>query len=277
MTPAPLDPIPILAHLGLHNPETVSPVIGGRDTAIWRVEQGADTYALRVFRAEQAPVVEYEVAAMRAAEAGGVPVPMLHGLAAWQDRPAMLLSWCAGHTLLAELQRHPQRAYDMGVLSGEMLARIHHAPLPATARSWLSGSGQVEPRLHKRLMETATQERLLHMDVHPLNLLTDGERITAVLDWTNALTGDPRADLARSISLLRLDAEDLPPHERALVRPYERGLRHGYGSVEQLAPYLVWAGTFMLDDVRQRLESKPAQRRRIERWRTTWGRLSGTS
>jgi len=37
-----------------------------------------------------------------------------------------------------------------------------------------------------------------HRDYRPGNILADGARITAVLDWDNAFSGDPRYDLARS-------------------------------------------------------------------------------
>ena len=48
------------------------------DTAIWRVAHGQQLYALRVFRAEQAETCRREIAAMRAALAGGLPIPAIH-------------------------------------------------------------------------------------------------------------------------------------------------------------------------------------------------------
>ena len=50
--------VAILATLGMTSPSTVTPVSGGWDTTIWRVEHGRATYALRVFRAEIGAVVE---------------------------------------------------------------------------------------------------------------------------------------------------------------------------------------------------------------------------
>lgn len=274
-----LDPIPILASLGYHDPREVSPVRGGRDTAIWRVRHGGRSYALRVFRPEQAPVVAYEVAAMRAARDGGVPVPDVHACGEWRDRPAILLSWAEGRTVFDELQRSPARAWELGVLSGQTLARVHTVPAPEHARSWRAGPGSVAARLGDRLDAVGRDDTLLHLDFHPLNLLTDGQRVTAVLDWTNARAGDPRADLARSISILRLDTAHLAPETRALARQYERGLRHGYGPVTDLAPFLAWAGAFMLDDIDHRLDKDPGgarQRDQIHRWIERWRKRSGT-
>ena len=116
-----LDPFAILAALGVMDAESATPVTGGADTALWRVERGAETFALRVFRPEQATVCRREAAAMAAAS-GRVPVPRVIVAGAWQDRPALLLSWCAGETLGAALQREPGRA---GQHHGHGHARRH--------------------------------------------------------------------------------------------------------------------------------------------------------
>jgi aminoglycoside phosphotransferase (APT) family kinase protein len=40
--------------------------------------------------------------------------------------------------------------------------------------------------------------RLLHMDLRPENILVRSGRPAAILDWSNALVGDPALDLARA-------------------------------------------------------------------------------
>ena len=70
-----LDPHAILAALGLNGVAEATPIAGGADTAIWRVTHGRQLYALRVFRAEQAETYRREIAAMRAALAGGPARP----------------------------------------------------------------------------------------------------------------------------------------------------------------------------------------------------------
>ena len=102
-----LDPHAILAALGLTGAAEATPISGGADTAIWRVAHGRQLYALRVFRAEQADICRREIAAMRAALEGGLPVPGIHAAGSWRDRPALLLSWCAGEPLILALQRRP--------------------------------------------------------------------------------------------------------------------------------------------------------------------------
>ncbi|MCL6506782.1 MAG: hypothetical protein K6T59_07135 [Bryobacteraceae bacterium] len=46
-----------------------TPVHGGWDTLLWKVEHGGEAYALRLFRAEQVETCRRETAAMRAAAA----------------------------------------------------------------------------------------------------------------------------------------------------------------------------------------------------------------
>ena len=62
-----VDPLPILAALGISQPGRVTPIAGGWDTSLWRVEDsGRHAYALRVFRPEQAPTCRREALVMRA-------------------------------------------------------------------------------------------------------------------------------------------------------------------------------------------------------------------
>ncbi|MGH9173928.1 MAG: phosphotransferase family protein [Vicinamibacterales bacterium] len=275
-----LDPRAILATLGYSAAGTVTPVSGGRDTAIFRVEHRDSAYALRVFRPEQARASQGEMRAMQVAEAGDLPVPRVHAYGVHAGRPAMLLSWCAGRTVLDALVERPARAEPLGIAAGRTLARMHAIVVPVEYqdRSWLRwGAREPGDPLRPWLETAARHDRLLHLDYHPLNLLTDGEEITAVLDWANAHAGDPRADLARSITIARLDTGDLPREWRPAIRAFERGLRRGYveqtGPLPEMARFHVWAGQAMLHDLAPRLASNPAQTTRIQRWVRLWKSL----
>jgi aminoglycoside phosphotransferase (APT) family kinase protein len=285
-----LDPVAILASLGIGEPAAVAPVSGGRDTAIWRVEHGGAVYALRVFRADQVRACEREAAALEAALAGGLPVPRIHAQGVWHDRPAVLLTWCPGRTLVQELSEQPWRIWPLGVAFGRMQARIHAVPAPVVPHqapdAWLAWAGPDETALRERLQAMARQPAaLLHMDYHPLNVLTDGRHMTCVLDWVNVHTGDPRADVARTFTILRL--EPLGSGPRALVtlialRWLERAWRHGYqqvaGPLGDLAPFYAWAGAVMGRDRAPRegrAGMPPDQLERIRRWTVAQKRRAG--
>lgn len=251
------DPNAILASLGFERPGSTERVSGGRHTAIFRVELGGELYALRVFRSGEDGVARREARVMRAAGAWDVPVPRVRAEGTWRDRAALLLSWCPGRPVAEELAARPWRAWPLGVLFGRCQAAIHGRPSPealrAAGRAWIDWAGPGEEALAARLRGTAPREdSLVHLDYHPLNVMTDGERITGVLDWTNARAGDPRADYARTLTILRLDLGTTSPLALAVVRVFEAGWRRGYrriaGRPADMAPYYAWAGAVMLRD-----------------------------
>lgn len=262
-TPDQPDPHAILAALGVPAADQATPVGGGADAAIWRVERGGERFALRLLRSEQRGQADREVAALRAAALGGVPVPALHAAGDWRGRPALLLGWCPGHPLAAALRRRPWAAWALGREFGRVQAAIHAAPLPTDLDhpvSWLEWAAP-DPSLRARLAAVAPRSpALLHLDYHPLNVLVERGRISGVLDWANARVGDPRADLARTAAILRF--APLPPGPaavaaRAAVRIVEAGWRRGYaeraGVVAELTPFLAWAGAVMERDLAPRL------------------------
>jgi aminoglycoside phosphotransferase (APT) family kinase protein len=275
------EPLAVLAALGVSEVTTVQPVTGGRDTLLWRVSTPAGEYALRLFRVEQAVVAEREMVAMAAAAAGGVPVPAVRRSGRWQERPVLLLDWCAGQTLLAAIMAAPLAAWPLAVAFGRQQARLHAvalpAGLPAVPAAWLPRLAPAERRLSQRL-PPAARPRLLHLDYHPLNVLVEGGRISAVIDWANAGGGDGRLDAARTRTLLLLGpaATALPGWLLRLSRwLLAAGWRRGYeavaGPLGPLQPFDALAAAFMLADLapsgQPRPGISPADLEAIRRWR----------
>jgi aminoglycoside phosphotransferase (APT) family kinase protein len=261
------DPATILASLGIDRVDSVAPVTGGLDTSIWRVERAGERYALRLFRAEQWRAFERELTALQLAAASGLPVPAVVAAGRWAERPVMLQAWLPGRLLRHELLRRPRRAWRLGLAFGRMQARLHALTAPASLHrggdGWLDWAGPIPPALRHRLLALGPRfDALLHLDYHPLNVLTDGRRITGVLDWTNALAGDPRADIARTATLLRLPVDPTPGGTRRDGRPrafdslrrifvhaWWCGYREIAGPVPDLAPFYAWAGTVLANDL----------------------------
>jgi aminoglycoside phosphotransferase (APT) family kinase protein len=284
------DPIAVLQALGLSDADDVTPWLGGADTAIWRVMHGGEAYALRLFRAGQEARCEREVAAMEAARTGGVPVPEVHAAETWQQRPALLLSWCPGRPLLHYLLRQPWLARTFGVTFGEMQAAIHAISAPEVLErsgvSWIDRIGADEDALRVRLQELPSKRNvLLHLDYHPLNVLSDGKHITGVLDWANTHAGDPRIDVARTRTILRLDM-GRPERSRllnALIEPlwlaFEQGWWAGYraaaGSADDMALFYAAAGALMERDLAHRYT--PLQLAGVSRWTRRWKEQAGFS
>ncbi len=258
-----LDPFDILASLGVTDATAAAPVSGGQDAAIWRVEHGGLVSALRVFRPDQLRGCQRETMTIRAAIASGLSVPTVRAEGTWREHPAMLLAWCPGETLLAAVARQPWRVWSFGTMFGRMQARIHAVTAPEALRQspdmWLDWGGPLDPRLRDHLRATATRtDTLLHLDYHPLNVMTDGKQITGVLDWPNGRAGDPRADLARTLVVLRFPpAISVRPHEAATMRVFLRAWWFGYqrsaGPVRNMGPFYAMAGMQTVRDQERKI------------------------
>lgn len=284
-----IDPAAILAALGVAGVTEIVPVTGGQDTAIWRVVAGGEAYALRLFRAGEGRKCRREVAAMRAA-ADGIPVPAVRAEGEWEGRPALLLAWVPGRTVRDAMRGQPWRIVAYGRMCGAMQARLHALPAPSgpeyPPERWLHWAGPLDAPLRVRLQAAARRPyALCHMDYHPLNVMTDGRAVTGVLDWPNALPADPRADLARTVALLRF-----PPNtrlkfvERLAMRLFLAGWWRGYrraaGRVMGMAPFFAWAGTATLMDQAAKRDPPevarlPASFDPLRRWTARWRRRAG--
>lgn len=283
-----LNPQVILASLGISDAQT-EPVKGGSDTAIWRVEWQGQLYALRVFRPEQTDTCEAEVLAMQTVAAGGILVPSVIRRGVWESRPVLLLSWVAGKTLAAQLLSKPHLGWTLGRAFGQMQARIHQLSVPAKVEStsWIDWAGD-EPELKARLYDLKSRKtRLLHLDYHPQNVMVDGIQVSGVLDWANVHAGDPRADFARTYTILRV--EPYGPNGDSLKLAVMRRLlewawRSGYVSVggnpDEMALFYAWAGAAMIRDLGAKigrsgiwLENQHLDG--VRRWRDLWKQRSG--
>jgi aminoglycoside phosphotransferase (APT) family kinase protein len=245
---------------------------GGFDTTVWRLERDGRRYALRVFRSEEMGTLRRELAALAAAGRGGVPVPRVFAVGTYQQRPALLTEWCSGRPLLDELRARPGHVLHLGMRFGQWQAAIHRISAPLTLRTdWIAWAGPLEPKLATQLERLARVRapRLLHLDYHPLNVLVQDGRVTAVLDWTNAHAGDPRADIARTVTILRLSPPRGGATERAGRLLLELGWRFGYGPQPQdMAPFYAWAGMAMQHDLAARFSS--AELAHVRRWTAGW-------
>lgn len=325
-----LDASAILGAIGVSRVASTQRIRGGWDTAIWQVRcdaalpgvrsttsapvstradslasapvsvpisAGATVsrhYALRLFRREQATVCRREVAAMLTARAGGVPVPEVYLQGQWQQRPALLLEWCQGTTVLAALQAAPWQVVHLGGLLGRAQAQIHAVSAPPSlqaAPDWISWCGPDEAVLQEHLRrQMLRSDALLHLDFHPLNVLCEGGRLSAVLDWANALAGDPRADLARTLTLLRVSPGEtgLPAALVWLLRwllavGWWSGYRQTAGRHfrdQEMAPFYAWAGAVMVRDLQAKI-GRPGiwlQHHHLDparRWTAYWKRRCG--
>jgi aminoglycoside phosphotransferase (APT) family kinase protein len=196
-----------------------------------------------------------EAIVQRAVAAAGYPTPPVRVAGGPDDglgRAFMVMDRAAGRSALSGLDtgltpavarqvlRVPEllatamarlHALDPGLLRGELeqvrevpvtvpallaaLARLAgeaDRPDLADAARWLAGH---RPRL--------AADVICHGDLHPFNLLADGDRVT-VLDWSNALLAPPAYDVGYTVLLLSEPPLRVPGWQRPLVRLLGRAL-----------------------------------------------------
>lgn len=197
-----------------------------------------------------------EFAILRALEATSVPAPAAKWLDAdgeWFGRPSLIMrrenGACDYHVLsskrsLDERLRLAEQFCDLlaevhGVdwRSSQLVELLDHASSPpsvAQVDKWESVFRRDQPEAYPEielaihwLRETAPPAQatvLVHGDFKPGNILLDGARITALLDWELTHLGDPLEDLGWVTQPLRRREHIIPGvwEDAQIVARYER-------------------------------------------------------
>ena len=193
----------------------------------------ADLYRLapdRILKLYRRHIARERVTSERRAidvAAQAVPVPRVHEVVQRSQRHGLILTRLDGRPVVDEVGKRPWRWWR---LLGEMAAlhaRLHALPADSMAtddpnlrinlpRSPLSAVQRA--RVEARVAAIRRPDALCHGDFHPGNLL----RVRGTLyliDWEKAHRGDPAADVARTLVMLRHGGEpDRHPGERPLRR-----------------------------------------------------------
>jgi Ser/Thr protein kinase RdoA (MazF antagonist) len=155
--------------LGLDASVSSTQITTGFDASVWKVRSSGTTLALRLLRPGTS--AEPELAAARLAADRGLPVPRVIATGRYDGCDAVATTWCPGRTI-GELLTSGGDAVHLGRIFGRAHAQLHE-PGP---------DGSV----------------LCHLDFQPFNVLTDGQDVTGIVDWTNARLGDACEDIAQT-------------------------------------------------------------------------------
>lgn len=191
----------------------------------------ADRVAKRFHSGTSAAVARREAVSTRAARAAGLPVPVVHGVATVDGRPAIVLDRIDGPTMLARLSARPWRvrrdARRLATLHVSILA-VGPAALPAVRDRLATNvdeapglSPAVREAVRSRLDDLPPGDALCHGDLHPGNVLL-GPGGPTIVDWLDAGSGHPAADVARTSLLLRFGGHDEGRVAATLRRAFRR-------------------------------------------------------
>ena len=159
-------------------------VAAGRDCDIFEYGPGR-----LVRRSRQGRSLAAEAAVMDFARRHGYPVPGVDAVS--DDGTEMVLERVAGPSMLEALERQPWNIRRYGTMLADLHNRLHQLRPPDFVPPAPVGEG----------------DRLLHLDLHPLNVMM-APAGPVVIDWTNAAKGDPAADVG--LAWLLLAAGEIP-------------------------------------------------------------------
>lgn len=188
----------------------------GREAEIFAWDDGC---VLRLLRdVEGRAQLEQESRAMLAAIDAGVRCPRPRGVVDVDDRPGLLIDRVDGLDGLDHVSKKPWKLWSLAREFGEQHALLCAAEAPPELPAVLdvlrrkAERADVSDRARARALEELETlpdgDRICHGDFHPGNLIwSDG--VAFVIDWAGAARGDPTADHARTLLLMRAAA--LPP------------------------------------------------------------------
>jgi len=159
--------------------------------------------------------VDNEARLQRFAYDAGLPVPAVHGVRTWEDGASALeMAFIDGQPLLRLGMCTKERNHAIAELV-KLQVRVHGVDgtglrsqtdyLRRHVERNLGGAehAQVRERLHILIDKLDTGgTALCHMDLHPFNVLFDGERHW-IIDWADATVGDPLADACHTYLVIK--------------------------------------------------------------------------
>ncbi|HXQ44962.1 MAG TPA: phosphotransferase [Acidimicrobiales bacterium] len=201
-------------------------IASGRDADVFAY---GDRLVLRRSRQGRSMVAEAKV--MEYARAQGYPTPAVDHLS--DDGTDLVMERVDGPSMVEVLGRRPWTLRANGALLGDLHRRLHEIPAPDWVRPGPGPDGR----------------SLLHLDLHPLNVLI-GSSGPVVIDWTNAARGAGATDVA--LTWVLMAAGEIPGNRlKAAVMGRARGALVG-----------AFLGRFDLEPVRSSL-------RAVVEWKVT--------
>ena len=188
-----------------------------------------DREVLKLFRdGWGADHAAFEAGLAHIVHAAGVPAPAVIDCVTIDGRAGIVYERLYGPSLLDWLGNKPWRLWSVGRLLAEAHASVHArtaVDLPARRAILARRIGRASPlgdparsAALKALESLPDGDTLCHGDLNPGNVLRTPQG-PVVIDWVDAARGDPLADVARALLLLRMaPSYATSPAQRLLIR-----------------------------------------------------------
>lgn len=197
-----------------------------------------------------------EAAVMTYLAERGYPVPAVDELR--ENGTALVMERIEGPTMADAVLRAPWTVRRQGRTLADLHHRLHRIDPPATLPTAPVGTGDV----------------ILHLDLHPLNVLMS-PRGPVVIDWCNAARGDPYVDVGLAWLLMatgelpgfRATTELLAWARRPLISAFLGGFDRT-ATVQRLRTAVTWKA----HDPHMHPREVAAMWRLVDRSEARWGR-----
>lgn len=210
---------------------------------------------------------EYQVS--KTVELLGLPVPRVGLIIELEGRKGIIYERVSGYSLLELIQKHPTALITYSRLMAELHYQMHQYKVKELTKYKEALERNIrhtdllmeEQRIAvlDRLEKLPEGDILCHGDFHPGNIVVETDR-SVILDWMTAASGNPIADVARTLLLLQSAAlpEHLPTPLKLLLKVGRSQMARSYQ-----ARYLQLSGISKDDIAAWRL---PVMAARLTEW-----------
>ena len=194
-----------------------------------------------------------EAATLALVESLDLPAPRVRSAGLFDGAWGLVMSRAKGETFAAQLTNDPARRDEIVDAMVALHRDIHRhvvrraAPLSGRLADNIERAPVLDPALRRRLLDAVAAmpegTALCHGDFHPMNIVGPPGSAT-VIDWLDASSGPPQADVSRSYMLMSLVVPELA---EAYVERYAAAARSTREAL--LGPLPVTAAARLAEDV----------------------------
>jgi aminoglycoside phosphotransferase (APT) family kinase protein len=177
-------------------------IASGRDSDIFDFAPG-----LVLRRTRHSRSLADEARVMMWASDHGYPVPRVEEVRA--EGTEIVMERVDGPMMMDVMRRDPRKMFAGTRMLADLHDQLHEIPAP----DWLR--------------HIDDHDRLLHLDLHPMNVMIKDDA-PVVIDWSNAAAGDPLTDVALSYVMLQCPDAPVPRVVQLAIQPLRQWLAHSF-------------------------------------------------
>lgn len=212
-------------------------MLGQGNTA--EIYQYEENKVLKLFR-EFMPItpieIEYKIASMVQNQFQNVP--RVYGMVKYRKRLGIVYEQILGKSMIELLQCHPLQIKQYSKQFASIHLSLHKKDIDVqtSVKEKLSRdidnacelSSKEKEKIKQYLRTLPDGNKLCHFDFHPGNILYRGN-YPVIIDWMTACTGNPNADVARTILMMRMgEMIDINPFVRAVLHIATKKIGYEY-------------------------------------------------